>query len=91
MPDGNGPYTLVLRCVTQAQDVSLKNGTTVDVPYRFLDYFAADLTYRLAVIHKPELAQARKADAVEAWNIASGADNENVPMIIGVMNGHYYR
>lgn len=91
VPDGGGPYTLYMRCVTQVQDAVMPSGVTMDLPYRFLDAFTAGLAYRLARIHAPQLEQQRKMDAMEAWNIASGSDVENVPMIISVGNSSYFR
>lgn len=81
-PDGNGPYTAKMRAVTQVQDASLPSGATLDVPYRALDAFTAGLAYRLSRIHAPQLEQIRKADAMEAWDIFSNNDVENVPFFL---------
>jgi hypothetical protein len=91
VPDGGGPYTLYMRCVTQVQDAVLPSGVTMDLPYRFLDAFTAGLAYRLARIHAPALEQQRKMDAMEAWMIASTQDVENVPVMIMPGLGGYYR
>lgn len=82
VPDGNGPYTLKMRAVTQVQDATLPSGTTLNVPYRALDAFVAGLAYRLARVHRQELEAARKQDAIEAWETFSGNDTENVPFFI---------
>ncbi len=91
VPDGDGPYTLKLRIIRQIQDANLPNGQTADVPYRFVDAFVAGLAHRLARIHKPELEQLRKADAMEAWGIAAKEDTENVPMFITPGLSGYFR
>lgn len=90
-PDGGGPYTARMRAVSQVQDASAPSGTTLDIPYRALDAFTAGLAHRLARIHKPELEQARKADAIEAWNLFSGNDVESVPLIIAPGLSGYFR
>lgn len=90
-PDGNGPYTLKMRCVSQVQDTSLKNGATPDIPYRAIDAYTAGLSHRLARIHAPQLEAQRKVDAAEAWGIFAGNDVENVPMIIAPGMGGYFR
>ncbi len=91
VPDGGGPYTAQMRVVSQAQDAVTPSGTTLDVPYRALDAFTAGLAYRLARIHAPELEDKRKADSVEAWNVFSANDVENVPFMIVPQLGGYYR
>ncbi len=91
VPDSGGPYAAKIRVVTQAQDAAVPDGTTLDVPYRALDAFIAGLAHRLARIHAPPLETVRKQDAVEAWNVFSGNDTENVPMFIKPALGGYYR
>lgn len=91
VPDGGGPYTAKMRCVTQVQDVSTPSGVTLDIPYRAIDAFVAGLAHRLARIHKPELEAVRKQDAMEAWNVFSNNDVENVPTYIAPQLGGYYR
>lgn len=91
VPDGGGPYTALLRAVTQVQDASIPSGTTLDVPYRALDAFTAGLAYRLARIHAQPLEQQRKTDAQEAWDIFSTNDVESVPFFLLPGLGAYYR
>jgi hypothetical protein len=90
VPDGNATYTLKLRVCRQIQDVSLTSGTTLDLPYRWLDVFVADLAHRLSRIYAPQLEPARKADAAEAWDNAAVEDQERVPMYLGMAIGNYY-
>lgn len=89
VPDASSTYTARLQCVRQVQDANLPNGETPDLPYRWLDWFEADLAHRLSRFYKPELEQARKADAAEAWAIAATDDVENVALNIVPALGAY--
>lgn len=90
VPDGNATYTLKLRVCRQIQDVSLTSGTTLDLPYRWLDVFVADLAHRLSRIYASQLEPARKADADEAWANAATEDQERVPIHFGMNLGGYF-
>lgn len=91
VPDATSTYTARLQCVRQVQDANLAGGETPDIPYRWLDWFEADLAHRLSRIYKPELEAQRKADADEAWRVAATQDTENVAMTIMPGLGGYYR
>ncbi len=81
---------MYLQIVNQINDANLANGENPEVPYRFYDLFVAGLAYRLAKIYKPELEQIRKADYMEAWQVAATQDTENVPLFIRPsLNGYY--
>ena len=80
-----------LRILAQPEDVVLKNGTTLDMPYRWLDAFTACLAYRLAIIYAPERAVALKAVADQAWATAAKEDQENVPLVVAPMLEGYFR
>lgn len=90
VPDDAATYTLKVRCVTQIEDVSLKSGTQLQLPYRWLDVFVADLAHRLSRIYAPNLEAARKADAAEAWANAAVEDQERVPLYLGLNTASYY-
>lgn len=90
VPDDAATYTLNLRTVGQIEDVSLKSGATLDLPYRWLDVFVADLAYRMARIYAPEREAARKIDAQEAWSNAAFEDQEAVPLYLNMNTGSYY-
>lgn len=79
VPDDAATYALKLRVCRQIQDVSLANGTTLDLPYRWLDVFVADLAHRLSRIYAPDKEAMRKVDAAEAWTIAATEDQERLP------------
>ncbi len=92
VPDNGGPYTALLRCVTQVQDASIPSGTSLDVPYRALDAFTAGLSYRLARIHAPALEAQRSTDSDKAWKTFADNDVESVPVyIIPGLNAYYNR
>lgn len=91
VPDNSSTYTLRLQTVRQVQDANLPGGETPDLPYRWLDWFEAEVALRLARIWKPELEQARKQDAAEALQIAATQDVENVAMAIVPGLSGYYR
>ena len=80
VPDDGGTYTFKARMLRQLQDASLVSGSTLDVPYRWLDVWVAKLAHRLSRIYARELEQQRRADAEEAWIIAATTDKEHVPI-----------
>jgi len=84
-------YSLKYYRYRRLQDAELPSGETADVPYLFLDALVAGVAHRLARIWAPNLEGARKADADEAWNIASTQNTENVPMQITPLLGGYFR
>lgn len=91
VPDDNATYTLNLRVCRQIQDVDLANGLTLDLPYRWLDVYVADLAHRLSRIYAPDKETMRKADADEAWATAATEDQERVPIYIQPAVDHLYR
>lgn len=91
VPDGNGPYVFNYYTCSQMQDAGIQNAETPDLPYRWLDWFVAGLSHRLARTYAPTMEAIRKADAAEAWAIAATQDVENVPMSIAPALGGYYR
>jgi len=92
VPDGNGPYTMIMRCVRRVQDVSMPSGVTQDLPYRAFAAFLDGLSWRLAMAHKPELEDKRFAIYQRSWNIFSGNDVENTPVyVIPDLNSYYPR
>ena len=80
VPDGNATYVLNLRVCKQIQDVSLSSGTTLNLPYRWLDVYVADLAHRLSRIYAPDKEAMRKQDAAEAWANAATEDQERTPI-----------
>lgn len=91
VPDGNGPYTAKYYRYRQIQDAEYTSGLAPEIPYRFLDAWAAGLAHRLARIYAPALEGARKADAMEAWQNAATQDVENAPLYLTPGLSGYYR
>lgn len=93
-PDGNGPYTVYAYAMTQMQDASMQNGLTLDIPYRFLEAFAAGLAAKLAVKYPPappNSAIIMKQLADESWTYAAQQDIEHVPLYIYPGLDGYFR
>jgi hypothetical protein len=90
-PDANGPYTLKYYRYRQVQDANLANGQNAELPYLFLDAFVAALAHRLSRIYAPTLEQIRKADADEAWMIASTQNTESAPFNMSPSMDSYFR
>ena len=99
MPDGNATYTLNLRILHQIQDVSLTSGTTLDLPYRWLDAWISALAARLADIYPDALVKTKGPGAIpdmwtkaeRAWTIAATEDQERVPLFIQPATDCYFR
>lgn len=91
VPDGSSATILKYYRVRQIQDANLRNGENAEIPYRWLEAFADGLTYRLARIWAPQMAQMLKAQADESYQIAAIQDVETVPTYISPMIGGYFR
>lgn len=81
-PDGNGPYQFFYWRQVRPQDAVLQNGTTIEMPSRFFDAFAAGLAARLARKYNPQLAAELRAEAQEAFTKAAQEDTERTPIYI---------
>lgn len=82
VPDASSTYTLKLRVCRQIQDVSLKGSKTLDLPYRWLDVWVAEMAYRMSRIYAPDKEDKRKLEAKEAWDNAATEDQERVPLYL---------
>jgi len=91
VPDGSSATILKYYRVRQVQDSNLQNGENVEIPYRWLEAVADGLTYRLARIWAPQMAQMLKGQADESYQIAATQDVETVPTYISPMIGSYFR
>ena len=72
----------------------MAGGQGIELPYLFLDAFLAALAHLLSkAVHGAEHPRtaALKADAAEAWVIATTQNTEAAPMQIGPMLDSYYR
>lgn len=91
VPDGTSITTLKYYRVRQIQDADIKNGTTLEIPYAWMEAFADGLTYRLAKAWNPAMAQAAKMVADESYDIAASRNVEAVPTYISPMVSGYFR
>ena len=91
VPDADETYTLKLRVCRQIQDVSLKGSKTLDLPYRWLDVWVAEMAYRMARIYAPDREDKRKTEAAEAWANAATEDQEQVPLYLAPSLSGYWR
>ena len=87
----NGPQYLKYYRVVQIQDSALSNGTTVDVPYLWLEAFAYGLAYRLAQIWAPAMSVGLKPMADESYQIAADQNVETAQQYISPMISGYFR
>lgn len=87
----SGVATLFYYAVVQMQDSNLQGGQTPDIPYSWLDAYVAGLAHRLSRTYAPAMEKLRKADAVEAWDIAATMNTETVNLNMAPPIGNYYR
>jgi len=91
VPDADDTYEAHVRILSQMQDSSQVSGTTLDMPYIYLDVYVAGLAHRLARIYAPDKEQLRKQDYMEALAIAAKTDTQdNVALYIQPALGGYY-
>jgi len=91
VPDGNGPYQLIVYRFRQVQDAIVTGGIQPEVPNRAIDCLIAGLAHRLSRIYAPQVEDKRKADAAEAFAIYAKQDTENVNMYIAPGLSGYWR
>lgn len=89
--DSTATYVLHCRLMIQPQDVSQRDGLTLNVPYKWFDVYVAGLAYRLSRMYAPDKEQMRKQDYADAWSNAASEDVEdNVSISIAPTIGIYY-
>lgn len=91
VPDSTYTYVLKYFSVRQTMDAELENGLTVEVPYRWLDAYAAGLAWKLSEIFAPEIEDRMLNRYDRAYKIAAGNDTENVSLMIAPGLRSYYR
>jgi hypothetical protein len=69
----------------------LENGTQIQIPYEYYDYYVWGLAERLAYIYAPERIQVIAPRKQQAWQRAMQASTENVPINLDPMVGSYFR
>lgn len=90
-PDNNGPYVARYYSVRQTQDVQLKDGDTVEIPFRWLEAFVSGVAWQLSKTYAPQLKDGLFADYQRCLTYAQNQDVENVPMYITPGLGGYWR
>lgn len=91
VPDSNGPYVAGYYSVRQTQDVSLANGDTVEIPYKWLEAFISGVAWQLSKTYAPQRKADLFADYQRALALAQTEDTENVPMYIVPGISGYWR
>ncbi len=91
VPDSTFSYIVKYYSVRQTMDANLPDGLTVEIPFRFLDAYAAGLAWKLSEVYAPQLEDKMFARYTRAWGIAASDDTENVPLMIMPGLGGYYR
>lgn len=69
----------------------LADGTQVQIPYEYYDYYVWGLAERLAYIYAPDRIQVVSPRKQQAWQRAMQASTENVPINLDPMMGSYFR
>lgn len=90
VPDNTTSYLMSYYIYTQQQDAVLRQGGNAAVPYWWLDAYVADLSYRLARHHAPQLELQRKQDKIDAYERAT-KQVEPSPLYISPGLSSYYR
>ena len=91
VPDGSATYTMSYYRYRQVQDAVAATGTQPEVQTLWLDAFIAGLAHRLSRHYAPQLEALRKADAMEAYLLASKQGVENVPLAVAPGLSSYFR
>lgn len=90
VPTAATPGPANLQTLRQVGDADLRNGATLDAPYRFLDAITTGLAARLAQIYRPEAEDKLNARYEQRITLAAKRDEEDVPMrLIPDFSGYY--
>lgn len=95
VPDASATYIFNTRIVSQIQDASLPGGSNLNLPFRFLDAWVAEMAARMAAIYPDPIVKAfgpggvanLEMKAKAAFDRAITQDSENVPLFIGPGDG----
>lgn len=90
LPDQNGPYELKYRASQQVQDADIIGGQTLNMPYRFLAAFTADLSAALAIKWAPALAAGLATVAQTEWDRAADEDIEKTSLFLSPDVSSYF-
>jgi hypothetical protein len=90
VPDASGPYELRYRRSRQVQDADLISGQQMEIPYRFLESFTAELAAHLAMKFAPDRLDKLAAYAAMQWQMAADEDIEKVTTYLGPDMSSFY-
>lgn len=93
VPPPVGPstyYGFVAYRMRTIQDANPIDGQAPDIPSRFFNAFAAELTAALAEKFRPEMYQSKMQVAMMMWDRASQADTERVSTFVVPQLNFYY-
>lgn len=96
VPNGVPEFVGRVQTFRQQQDTNLRNGATVDTPYRFLDAVTFGLASRLAIIYpdpaRPNLSKELGADYESKFRLAAALDQEDVSLKLAPnLSGYFPR
>jgi hypothetical protein len=91
VPDGVSSQTLKYYRVRQIQDANYTSGQNVEIPYLWLEAFAYNLAFRLAIIWNAQKAPLLKPLADEAYSIAAEQNVETAQQYISPQIQGYFR
>lgn len=89
-PSADGPYELRYRASRQVQDADIVGGQTLNVPFRMLEAFTADLATALSIKWAPERHAMLKQEGEEQWTLASDEDREKIStFLVPDLSGYF--
>lgn len=91
VPNQYIPQGLQFYVMKRPQDAEMADGTQIQIPYEYYDYYVWGLAERLAFIYAPDRLPVISPRKQQAWARAMQASTENVPINIDTMLGSYYR
>ncbi len=91
VPDGVTTTNLVIYAMKRVQDVSITNGQTPDIPYRFIEALCARLAARLAVKYAKAMLPVLQPLADMAYQQAIEEDHERAELSITPIMGGYFQ
>jgi hypothetical protein len=91
VPDGVSSQYLKYYRVRQIQDANYTSGQNVEIPYLWLEAFAYNLAFRLAIIWNAQKAALLKPLADEAYSIAAEQNVETAQQYISPQVQGYFR
>jgi len=91
VPDGQSSQYLKYYRVRQIQDSNFTSGQMVEIPYLWLEAYAYNLAYRLAIMYNAQKVALLKPLADEAYAIAAEQNVETAQFYISPQMQGYFR